>query len=85
MDNLHLFLVTFHLDDERDFFNAVLRLGHRRPRGISLRHWFMSENGRVSYSIWEAAEKHALMGILDVEFGNVAEYDIEEVHILWGY
>lgn len=84
MDETHLYLVIFHVNDDLAFFNAALKMARRRPPGIRLRHWFMSADGLTSYAIWEAAEPHMLMGILDVEFDQVAEYDLSEVHLLWG-
>lgn len=80
----HLYMVIFHINDDLAFFNAALKMARRRPPGIRLRHWFMSADGLTSYAIWEAAEPHLLMGILDVEFDQVAEYDLSEVHLLWG-
>jgi hypothetical protein len=78
-----LFYVTFRVKDEVAFFNAALALGRRRPAALKLRHWLIAGDGRTSYALWEATEAVTLMGILDVEFGDSADYGIEEVNLLY--
>jgi hypothetical protein len=83
MADTRLFHVTFRIIDELEFFSAALRLGKKRPPGLRLRHWFIAEGG-VSYAVWEAADQHILMGVLDVEFGASCDYDMVEVNLLYG-
>lgn len=78
-----LFYVTFQIKDEAAFFSAALALGRRRPATLKLRHWLISASGKTSYALWEAGEVITLMAILDVEFGASADYDIEEVNLLY--
>jgi hypothetical protein len=78
-----LFYVTFTIKNEVAFFNAALALGRRRPAALKLRHWLIAADGKTSYALWEANEAVTLMGILDVEFGASADYEIEEVNLLY--
>ena len=84
MPETRLFLATFQIVDEIGFFNAALRLGHKRPPGMRLHHWYISADGATSHAIWEATDAHALMGVLDVEFGESAAYVLGEVNVLYG-
>jgi len=78
-----LFLVTFHIVDEVAFFNATLALSRRRPAALKLRHWLISADGETSYALWEAGEAVTLMGVLDVQLGESADYEISEVNLLY--
>lgn len=82
MTETRLFLVTFHIRDEVAFFNAALALGRRRPPMLRLRFWLITADGQTSYALWEATETATLLGILDVEFGNCADYELSEVNLL---
>jgi len=79
-----LYLVVFQISDELEFFNAALALGRRRPPGIRLRHWFIADDGKTSYAVWEAGEVNVLLGVLDVEFGPSASFDVQHVNLLYG-
>jgi len=79
-----LYLVTFHIREEVPFFNAALALGRVRPPGLQLRTWLISADGAASYAVWEAGSLALLMGVLDVEFGESADYAVTEVNLLYG-
>jgi len=58
-------------------------LGRRRPAALKLRSWLMSADGTTSYALWEATAAAVLLGILDVEFGDSADYELTEVNLLY--
>lgn len=78
-----LYLVTFRVHDEVGFFNAALALGRRRPASLKLRTWLISTDGTTSYALWEATAAAVLLGVLDVEFGDSADYELTEVNLLY--